>query len=72
MSRRRFRWTREAYRHADWLYRYSNRHPYDFNGDMPLMLRRYHELWKPYSLANDPLLVPVRVRYAAKLDGIPF
>lgn len=72
MSRRkRFRWSRKAYKHAAWLARFMGRHLYEL-GEQPNLLRRYFELWDRHPQKEDPLLIPLRRRLDHWGDEIPF
>jgi hypothetical protein len=73
MARKRFRWTRKAYKHADWMARFYGRHIYELPERPPPLLQRYFDLWERHRQNDDPLLVPVRQRPGyADDDGIPF
>ena len=71
MSRKRFRWTRKAYEHAEWLSRFMGRHLYELP-EQPNLLRRYFELWERHPQREDPLLKPLRYRRDRFSDDIPF
>jgi hypothetical protein len=58
---RRFRWTRESYRHAKQLARLLNRY-LDLPDHPPAIVRRYWELWERYPERGDPLLIPLSQR----------
>ncbi len=70
MARKRFRWTRKTYKHADHLARFYSRHPYELPDNPPRALRRYRELWERHPQRDDPLLVPLQWRHPG--DDIPF
>jgi hypothetical protein len=73
MARKRFRWTRKTYKHADWLARFMGRHLYELH-DQPNLLRRYFELWDRHPQRDDPLTMPMNLRepYRSRGDDIPF
>jgi hypothetical protein len=71
MARKRFKWTRKAYRHASWLARFMGRHLYELH-HQPDLLRRYFELWDRHPQRDDPLQTPMRYRPAYCRDEIPF
>jgi hypothetical protein len=73
MARKRFRWTRKAYKQADWMARFYGRHIYELPERPPPLLQRYFALWERHRQNDDPLLVPLRQRPGyADDDGIPF
>jgi hypothetical protein len=73
MARKRFKWTRKIYKHADWMARFYGRHIYELPERPPLLLQRYWDLWERHRQNDDPLLVPVRQRPGyADYDEIPF
>ena len=74
MARKRFRWTRKTYWHADWLARFMGRHLYELH-DQPNLLRRYFELWDRHPQQEDPLTKPMHMREpyrSAAGEDIPF
>ena len=74
MARKRFKWTRKVYKHADWMARFYGRHIYELPERPPLLLSRYWDLWERHRQNEDPLMYSVRVRLARKRDDddIPF
>ncbi len=73
MARKRFKWTRKVYKHADWLARFCGRHIYELPERPPPLLQRYFDLWERHRQNDDPLLVPLRQRPGyADYDEIPF
>lgn len=75
MSRKRFRWSREAYRQAESLNRLLTRHVRTIWVAPPLV-RHLQELWKRHPQKDDPLLILAKHRLEAKRweddDSIPF
>lgn len=72
MTRKRFRWTRKAYRHAAWLSRFTGRHIYELPEQPPALLARFWDLWERHPQRDDPLLTPVRDRLSRLDSDIPF
>lgn len=70
---KRFRWTREQYRHANQLARLFNRF-LELPDLMPKPVRQYFDLWDRHRSHGDPLLVPLwqRLDRFKGDDEIPF